>query len=149
MSVAPTRPCMHCLVAFSLLLGVVAEVKLKPTTPSSAGITPSRYVVDCCFIPKIPVRRPRYLALLVCAYMFFVRAASCFTDQSFVSCSLIMYRAWANVLLPPKPVLNSRNIATHYKQVWIPYGRPRATGRPGDRGTNQNWRARNFRVAHV
>ena len=102
---------MLCLFAFLLLLGAVAEAKLKLTTPSSAGIIPSRSVVDCCFIPKNTVRKPRYFALLVCAYMFFFRPASCFTGQSSVSCSLIMYRACANVLLPPKPALNPQSYA--------------------------------------
>ena len=34
-------------------------------------------------------------------------------------------------------------------QVSRPHGRPRATGRPCDRGTSRNSRARLFRVAHV
>jgi hypothetical protein len=111
MSVAATRSCMSRFVAFLLVFGAVAEAKLKPTTPSSAGIIPSRSVVDGYFIPNSPVPRRPFSALLVCAYMFFFRAASCFTDQSFVSCSLIMHRAWANVFLPPKPALKSQNVA--------------------------------------
>ena len=53
------------------------------------------------------------MAILSRSYIFFFRAASCFTDHTFVSCSLIMYRAWANVLLPPKPVLKPQNAVHH------------------------------------
>jgi hypothetical protein len=111
MIAASTRSCVYRLVTFLLVLGAVAEAKLKPTTPSSAGIIPSRSVVDGYFIPKLPVPRRPFSALLVCAYMFFFRVASCFTGQSFVSCSLIMYRAWANVLLPPNPALKPQSDA--------------------------------------
>jgi hypothetical protein len=52
---ASARCYSHRLFAFSLLLGVVAEAKLKPTTPSSAGIIPFRYVANCYFTLRMPV----------------------------------------------------------------------------------------------
>ena len=45
--VALARSCLYWLVKLLLLLGAVAEAKLKLATPSSAVIIPSRSVVDC------------------------------------------------------------------------------------------------------
>ncbi len=53
----------------------------------------------------------RFRPLLFARTCFSFAPHLCFTDQSFVSCSLIMYRAWANVLLPPRPALESQNVA--------------------------------------
>ena len=108
-----------------------------------------RYVTNCYFALKMPVLRPGVKPLFHGSNLCFFRAASCFTDQTCVSCSLIMYRAWANVLPPPKPALKPLKCRAPYWQVPRRYGCPCATGRPGDRGTKQNWRARHFRVAHV
>ena len=52
---ASARCYSHRLFAFLLVLGVVAEAKLKPTTPSSTGIIPSMSVVDCFFTLRMPV----------------------------------------------------------------------------------------------
>ena len=113
-SAALTRPYIHRLFAFSLLFGAVAEAKLKLTKPSSARIVPFRSVEYCYFTPKLPVSRPRTSGILSRSYIFFFRAASFFTDQTFVSRSLMMYRGWANVLLPLKLVFKSQNVVPHY-----------------------------------
>ena len=62
--VALARSCLYWLVKLLLLLGAVAEAKLKLATPSCAGIIPFRFVVDCYFNPKLPVSQPRFSALL-------------------------------------------------------------------------------------
>ena len=115
-SAALTRSYIHRLFAFSLLFGTVTEAKLKLTTPSSAWTIPFRCVVYCYFVPKLPVLRPHASAVLSRSCIFFFRATSCFTDQTFVSRSLMMYRGWANVLLPPKLVFKSQNVEPRFNR---------------------------------
>ncbi len=55
---ALARSCVYWLVTLLLLLGAVAEAKLKLATPSSAGIIPFRYVLNCYFTLRTPVLRP-------------------------------------------------------------------------------------------
>ncbi len=76
---------MHRLFAFSLLFGAVAEAKFKLTTPSSAGIVPFRFVLNCYFTPKIPARRPRYLALLSRRIVLY-GSNLCFVQSDYALC---------------------------------------------------------------
>ncbi len=78
--------------------------------------------------------RPRISALLSRSYIFFFRAASFFTDQTFVSCSLIMYRAWANVFLLPKPVFKPKNVMPHIGRFRGDMGAPAQLAGPAIEG---------------
>ena len=111
---ALTRSYIPRIFAFSLLFSAIAEAKLKLTKPSIARIIPFRSVASCFFTPKLPLSRPRTSAVLSRSCIFFFRAASCFTEQTCVSRSLMMYRGWANVLFPPKLVFKSQNVVPHY-----------------------------------
>ena len=148
-SAALTRSYIDRLFAFSLLFSAVAEAKFKLTTPSSAWISPFRFVVYCYFTHKLPVSRPRTSAVLSRSYIFFFRAASffygsnlCFTqsdDVPWLGKYSFASQARSQVTKCRAPLW----------QVSRSHGRPRATGRPRDRGTNRNYRERRFRVAHV
>jgi len=113
-SAALKRSYISRLFAFSLLFGVVAEAKLKLTARSSAGTSPFRFVVYCYFDSKLPVSRPRTSAVLSRPYIFFFRAASCFSDQTCVSRCLMAYHFWANLIWAPQLVFDSQNVVPHY-----------------------------------
>jgi len=105
---------MTRLFAISLLFGAIAEAKLKLTTQSIVRITPFRSVAYFSFTQKFPVSRPCTSAVLSRSCIFFFRAASFCTDQTFVSRSLMMYRGWASFLLPPKLAFKSQYVVPHY-----------------------------------